>query len=63
LVPETGGLYVPDSIQPGEHSKGSGTVGFRYESRRLRRERELELRQPEVERQHVDPRRRQLERW
>ena len=35
-------FYVPDTIQSGEYSKDGGTDGFRYESRWLRRERELE---------------------
>lgn len=47
------GFEAPDSIQSGEHSTDSGVEGRRYEKRGLRCQRQLEPRQPEVERQHV----------
>ena len=48
---------VPDTIQPGEYSMGGGMDGGTHKtSRRLRSQRELDRRQPEVERQRLEAR-------
>ena len=51
---ELAGFEAPNQIQSEEHSTDGGTDGFRYENPRLCGERELERRQPEVERQRLE---------